>query len=190
MFLVKCLPFVGTAVTAAEAVVALREGNNKKFFSKLLQTGVGASMDAAFLMSGGISSLATAPLKGAAMNIIVQTTANVALRAATEYVVDQANDNGDEEHHSTSNTDEEGDSSNDSSAGDYNSGTIKSSTNNYTTNSDGGGNDPPKEYSKLPKEHELDEIDFESEEEESDDDFGIAMQSLTICLIGQFYSIR
>lgn len=57
MFLIRCIPIVGTAVTAVEAVGALLDGDGKKFVSKLAQTAVGGVMDAAFIMSGGASSL-------------------------------------------------------------------------------------------------------------------------------------
>lgn len=57
MFLVRCIPIVGTGVTAIEAVGALADGDGKKFASKLAQTAVGGVMDAAFVMSGGASSL-------------------------------------------------------------------------------------------------------------------------------------
>lgn len=55
--LIKCIPIVGTAVTAAEALDALTKGDGKKFYSKVAQTAVGGVMDAAFLSSGGLSSL-------------------------------------------------------------------------------------------------------------------------------------
>lgn len=57
MFLVKCIPIVGTGVTAIEAVGALIDGDAKQFASKLAQTAVGGALDAAFIMSGGASSL-------------------------------------------------------------------------------------------------------------------------------------
>lgn len=57
MFLVRCIPIVGTGVTAIEAVGALADGDGKKFTSKLAQIGVGVAMDAAFILSGGASSL-------------------------------------------------------------------------------------------------------------------------------------
>lgn len=67
MFIVKCIPIVGTAVTAIEAVGAAIDGDGKKCVSKLAQTGIGAVMDVAFVMSGGASSIVTAPLKGGAI---------------------------------------------------------------------------------------------------------------------------
>lgn len=57
MFFVKCIPLVGTAVTACEAVGALIDGNFDKCLSKLAQTAVGGVMDTAFILSGGVSSL-------------------------------------------------------------------------------------------------------------------------------------
>lgn len=151
MFLVKCIPLVGTAVTGAEAVVALVDGDGKKFFSKLVQTGVGAAMDTAFVMSGGLSSLVTAPLKGGAIEggkiagqkvlerMLVEEagkiTTNVAVRAATEYVVDKPTIGR--------------------------SGGTSSSTSSSRTGT-GGSSDPPEENPKLPKEHEVDEVDYDS----------------------------
>lgn len=104
MFLVKCIPIVGTAVTAVEAIEALIDGDGKTFAAKLVQTGVGAAMDTAFVMSGGASSLVTAPLKGGAIEggkiagqkalerVLVQEagkiTTNVAVRATTTYITD------------------------------------------------------------------------------------------------------
>lgn len=67
MFLVRCIPIVGTAINAVEAGMALAEGDGRKCASKLAQAGVGVVMDAAFVMSGGMSSLVTAPLKGGAI---------------------------------------------------------------------------------------------------------------------------
>lgn len=109
MFLVKCIPIVGTAVNACEAVGALIDGDGQKFVSKLAQTGVGAVLDTAFVMSGGLSSIATAPLKGGAIEggkilgkktleqLAIKEagkiTTNVAVRAATEYVVEKSNEN-------------------------------------------------------------------------------------------------
>lgn len=106
MFVFKCLPLVGTAITAVEAVAAAAEGDGKKCLSKLAQTGVGAAMDTAFIMSGGFSSLATAPLQGAALEggkaagkrlmqqIVVREagklTTNVAVRGAAEYLAYKA----------------------------------------------------------------------------------------------------
>lgn len=102
--MIKCLPFVGTFVTGCEAIVALTELDGQKFVSKMVQTGVGAAMDTAFVMSGGMSSLVTAPLKVATAEggkivlkevLIKQAgklTTNVAVRAATEYVVKKTND--------------------------------------------------------------------------------------------------
>lgn len=57
MFLVRCIPIIGTGVTAIEAVGALIDGDGKKFASKLTQTAVGGIMDTVFVMSGGASSL-------------------------------------------------------------------------------------------------------------------------------------
>lgn len=108
---VRCIPFLGTAVTAVEAVRAGIDGDKKECVSKLVQTGIGGIMDAAFVFSGGLSSLATAPLKGGAIEggkiagqkvfekilieqggkivgqkVIENVAANVVVRAGTEYV--------------------------------------------------------------------------------------------------------
>lgn len=106
MFIVKCLPIVGTAVNAVEAVAALADGDGKKCVAKLAQTGVGAAMDTAFIMSGGLSSFMTAPLTGGTIEggkivskklmseMIVKEagkiTTNVAIRAVTQYATDKA----------------------------------------------------------------------------------------------------
>lgn len=104
MFIVKCLPIVGTAVNTIEAVAAFADGDGKKGVAKLAQAGVGAAMDTAFVMSGGFSSLVTAPLTGSTIEggkivgkklvseMIVKEagkiTTNVAVRAVTQYVTD------------------------------------------------------------------------------------------------------
>lgn len=109
MFIVKCLPIVGTAVNGVEAVAALADGDGKRFASKLAQTGVGAVMDTAFVMSGGLSSLVTAPLTGSTIegskivgkklmsDMLVKEagkfTTNVAVRAVTQYTIDKASGN-------------------------------------------------------------------------------------------------
>lgn len=71
MFIVRCVPVVGTIVTAVEGVVALTEGDGKKFASKMAQTAIGGVMDAAFVLSGGasavVTSVVTAPIKGGAI---------------------------------------------------------------------------------------------------------------------------
>lgn len=116
MFLIKCIPVVGTIVTAFEAVEALIDGDGKKFVSKLAQTAVGGVMDAAFIMPGGASSLVTAPLKGGAIeggkiagkkaverlivreatkvgtNVLTNVATNVAVRAASEIVAEKVNE--------------------------------------------------------------------------------------------------
>lgn len=104
MFLVKCIPFVGTAVNATEALGALFNGDGKEFVSKLAQTVVGAGMDTVFVLSGGASSILTAPLKGGTVEIgklitkkgleklLIkeggQILTNVAVRAGTTLVLD------------------------------------------------------------------------------------------------------
>lgn len=57
MFIVRCIPVVGTAITAGETVGALINGDDEEFRSKLIQTAVGGVMDAGLIMSGGASSL-------------------------------------------------------------------------------------------------------------------------------------
>lgn len=151
MFLLKCVPFASTAVNAIETVGALTDGDGRRFFSKFLQTGVGVAMDTAFVMSGGLSSLVTAPLKGGAIEggkiagqklleqMLVEEagkiTTNVAVRAVTEIFL-----------------------------GDRNVGSTSSSTDtsSNTGSGSGGGNDPPRQYPKLPKEHEMDGVDYDS----------------------------
>lgn len=109
MFIVKCLPIVGTAVNGVEAVAALADGDGKRFISKLAQTGVGAALDTAFVMSGGLSSLVTAPLTGSTIeggkivgkklmsDVLVKEagkfTTNVAFRAVTQYAIDEPSGN-------------------------------------------------------------------------------------------------
>lgn len=109
MFIVKCLPIVGTAVNGVEAVGALIDGDGKRFASKLAQTSVGAVMDTAFVMSGGLSSVITAPLTGSTIEggkivgkklmseMLVKEagkfTTNVAIRAVTQYTIDQPSRN-------------------------------------------------------------------------------------------------
>lgn len=110
MFIVKCLPIVGTAVNAVEAVAALADGDGKKCVAKLAQTGVGVAMDTAFVMSGGLSSLMTAPLTGSTIeggkivgkklmsDALVKEagkfTTNVAVRMVTQYATDKASESG------------------------------------------------------------------------------------------------
>ena len=64
MFIVRCIPLLGTAVTAVEAVDALVEGDGKTFLAKSAQATISGALDALFFLSGGASSLVTAPLKG------------------------------------------------------------------------------------------------------------------------------
>lgn len=94
MFVIKCIPVVGTIVTAAEAVEALIEGDGKKFASKLAQTAVGGVMDAAFVMSGGATSLVTAPLKGGAIEGGKILALNIAAHAASETIVNASESSG------------------------------------------------------------------------------------------------
>jgi hypothetical protein len=63
MFLIKCVPIVGTLVTAGEAIDALANGDGKTFLAKTVQTCIGGVLDAAFIVTAGTSSLVTSPLK-------------------------------------------------------------------------------------------------------------------------------
>lgn len=126
MFVIKCIPMVGTFVTALEAVEALIEGDGRKFASRLVQTAVGGVMDAAFVMSGGASSIVTAPIKGGVIeggkiagkkvveqivireaaklgtNVAVQAagklTTNIAVRAASELIAEEVNESNARNH--------------------------------------------------------------------------------------------
>lgn len=94
MFIIKCLPIVGTAINGVEAVVALAEGDGKKCAAKLTQAGVGAAMDTAFVMSGGLSSLWTATLTGGTIEggkiVTKKLVSNVVVRGATQFVTERA----------------------------------------------------------------------------------------------------
>lgn len=108
MFVFKCVPFMGTAISTYETIAAAFEGDGKKCLSKLAQTGVGVAMDTAIIMSGGLSSLVTAPLQTAAMesgkiagkkviqSLVVREagklTTNVAVRGVAEYLAYKASD--------------------------------------------------------------------------------------------------
>lgn len=161
MFIFKCLPIMDTAVNAVETVVALAEGDGKKCVAKLAQakTRVGAAMDSAFVMSGGLSSLMTAPLTGTTIEggkivskklmseMIVKEadkiTTNVAVRAVTQYAADKASKSGEGQR-----------SSSGRSSSTY---TITNSARNVLKllllGGTGSGNDPPRENPKLSKEH-------------------------------------
>ena len=54
MFVVKCLPFVGTAVHAYECAEATWQGEGRRALWKLGETGVGAGLDMLTIVSGGI----------------------------------------------------------------------------------------------------------------------------------------
>ncbi|KAJ6645872.1 hypothetical protein Bhyg_01081 [Pseudolycoriella hygida] len=176
MFVIKCIPFVGTAVNACEAVGALVEGDGNKFFSKLAQTGVGAVMDTAFVMSGGMSSLVTAPLKGGAIEggkvvskkvleqMIVKEagkiTTNVAVRAVTEYASgNHRNNYGGGFTYGKGGGSSSPSPQSQSKATNSENSTSKSSSGTGS----GNGNDPPKQNPKLPGEHEADEVDYDYE---------------------------
>ena len=105
--IVRCIPVVGTAVSAVEAVGALIEGDGKTFLAKTAQATISGGLDAMFILSGGVSSLVTAPLKvgmveggkiagkKALEKILVneagKITTQVAARAFTEFVCDNSN---------------------------------------------------------------------------------------------------
>lgn len=89
MFIVKCIPFVGTAVAGTEAVRAAIDGDGKKCAAKLAETGVGAAMDTVFVDTGGAPTVATAPLKVGA----VQAGAQVLVRGFTDYLAEKVNEN-------------------------------------------------------------------------------------------------
>ena len=102
MFIVRCIPVVGTAVVAVEAVDALVEGDGNTFLAKTAQATISGGLDALFIASGGASSLVTAPMKGGMvegakiagekslehllLNEAGQITIQVAARAVTEIV--------------------------------------------------------------------------------------------------------
>lgn len=165
MFIVKCLPIVGTAINGVEAVVALVEGDGKKCVAKLAQAGVGAAMDTAFVMSGGLSSLVTAPLTGGTIEggkivgkkliseMVVKEagkfTTNVAVRAATQYATEKAYKKSGRQHSSSGCSNGGGSSGR---SGGRTGRTYTTAFNQLVTGT-GRGNEPPKKNPKLPKEH-------------------------------------
>lgn len=97
--IIKCIPLIGTAITALEAGSALfLEGNGTKTVSKLAETCVGAAMDTAFIVTGSASSLMSAPAKAGAVEagkrvakklfefLFIRETGKLAARTAVEYI--------------------------------------------------------------------------------------------------------
>lgn len=159
--IVKCIPILGTAINGVEAVMALAEGDGKKCLAKLAQASVGAALDTAFVMSGGLSSLVTAPLTGGTIeggkivgkklisDLLVKEagkiTTNVAVRAVTQYATNKACENSRGQH---------------SSSGGWKGGSTSGRSSTNTTvfgkivvTGTGRDNDPPRGNRKLPKEH-------------------------------------
>lgn len=90
MFTLKLLPFVGTTWNAVEAVGALIDGDGKRFLAKSVQTIGGVGMDTVLVMSGGLSTLVTAPLKIAAIEG-GKVAAFAVVRGTSEVIVDKSN---------------------------------------------------------------------------------------------------
>lgn len=95
MNLVKCIPFVGTAVSGCECINALAHGDIKGFFWKGAETLVDGALDATIVMSGGLTSLITAPIKtagtkGAAV-AVTSIAYNVGVRSLGGAVFDTLN---------------------------------------------------------------------------------------------------
>lgn len=219
MFVFKCLPVVGTAINAVEAVAAACEGDGKKCASKLVQTGVGAALDTAFVMSGGFSSLMTTPLQGAAIeggkvagkkvvqHLVVREagklTTNVAVRGAAEYLAYKYAGSG--VNHSWNRNEKVGHDEWSTGTttvvlakGFYSVGDVfdlaSGGSGNHSSNRNerrirdsgisssitrglakgfyslgdaisgggGSGNDPPRGNPRLPREHELEQCDFDA----------------------------
>lgn len=166
MFVVKCLPFIGTVVTAGESVKALVDGDGEAFFSKLVQTGFGGGMDTLFVLTMGGSSLLKIPANACAAEsarIIskkalekfvykgaTSLTANVFTRAAV--IVAEKSKVSSEDRNSGRDS-----STRDSSTRDSPRSTSSRRTGN------GNGSDPPSDRNpNLPNEHERDENTFDS----------------------------
>ena len=83
---VKCIPLVGTAVSAGECVGAVIRGDGKRALWKLGETVVDAALDASIFLTGGLAAAATAPGKAVGKGVAEAVIKGVAGRAAVGYV--------------------------------------------------------------------------------------------------------
>ena len=83
---VKCIPLVGTAVSAGECVGAVIRGDGTGALWKLGETVVDGALDASIFLTGGLAAAATAPGKAAGKAIAGAVVKAVARRAAVGYV--------------------------------------------------------------------------------------------------------
>ena len=91
---VKCIPFVGTAISAVECVEAVFDGNGNRALVKLGETLIDGALDATVVLSGGMAALATAPGKIAGKTVGKVTARvlvnTVAVRAVVGATLDSA----------------------------------------------------------------------------------------------------
>ena len=83
---VKCVPIVGTAISAVECVDAALRGDGKGALWKLGETLVDGALDASIFLTGGLAAAATAPGKAAGKAVVGVVVKAVAGRAAVGYV--------------------------------------------------------------------------------------------------------
>lgn len=94
---ITIVPIVGSCFITGQAVVAIINGDRQRFHAKAAQASVGFGMDALLIASGGLSSLADAPLKTViyeggkivGKQLIKQSVPQVGVRGYSEYMANK-----------------------------------------------------------------------------------------------------
>ena len=87
---IKCVPFLGTSVSALQCIGALIEGDFKRAGCRLVETVVDGALDATIVYSGGLAALITTPGKiggKAAVKAVLQKVATTGIRAVVDRTI-------------------------------------------------------------------------------------------------------